>query len=303
RSEVIAVGLAYRLRPWISMGIGMLVLPQVHTVNTVLTPNAAEPADSVLNYNIENEFDQAITAGVLVRPLDWLRIGVTFQDELYLDLNGHNEVQLGGTDTEEPVEQIIDAVQHYTPPRLSGAIALEGADGWLITAEGTWLGWSRYLDHHGQQHSELEDVINWRLGFEAPLLDDSFVRAGLGWSPSPVPDQTGRSNFVDNDRVTFAIGAGRDLTLWDQDFTVDLSVQLQTLLARETTKRVAPDGRYPVCGEGVTALCDEVADREVDTPVLAARDTRGLQTGNPGFPGFSSGGYLISAGVDIKWRF
>jgi hypothetical protein len=51
------------------------------------------------------------------------------------------------------------------------------------------------------------------------------------------------------------------------------------------------------------ALCDEVPDSDVDTPVLDAEDTQGLQTGNPGVPGFSSGGYMLSAGVDVRWFF
>ena len=30
---------------------------------------------------------------------------------------------------------------------------------------------------------------------------------------------------------------------------------------------------------------------------------QGLQTGNPGFPGFTHGGYVITAAIDLKWRF
>lgn len=297
-TEVFNVGLAYRLRPWISMGIGMLLLPQANVVNDVYTPNAARPDEVDLNVQLEQGTKRAITAGLMLQPWDWLRFGAAFQDEVFFAITGHNDVQLNGEEEEDPTRQEIDLVQHYSPPRFTVSLAYLDDD-LNATVEATWRGWSRYLDDHGKL-ADFEDRIEWKAALEYPVGDKTFVRTGLTWSPSPVPDQDGRTNFVDNDRVVFALGAGRDFELWRQDLTIDFGVQLHGLLTRSVDKSTST---APRCTEDETRLCDEVEDRDEDSALVRAADTKGLQTGNPGFPGFAHGGYVISAGVDFKWRF
>lgn len=301
RSEMISFGLAYRWQEWLSMGVGLVLLPSVHTTNDIYTPNAADPSNVEANFGIEQGMEQGVVAGLIADPLDWLRLGLAFQDEVVLAVDARNQVLLGGAE-DEPVLQRLQVAQHYTPPRLSGSAALR-AEAWLLTLEATWLGWSRYLDEHATAPSPgFEDTLNWRLGFEMPMGDEASARFGLGWVPSPVPPQTGRTNHVDTDRFVISAGGGRTFELWDESFSVDAAVQVHAL--RETvTHKAAVDGGHPVCAPGVTALCDEVADRAVDAPGLPARDTIGLQTGNPGFPGFTAGGYVVLAGVELKWRF
>lgn len=301
RSEVISFGLSYRWKPWLSMGLGLVVLPAVTTVNDVYTPNAADPSHVEANFRIEQGIEEAVVAGLIIDPLDWLRIAISVQDEVYLAVHARNEVLLGGNE-DDPVTQNLDVAQHYSPPRLTGAIALMDDALGKITVEATWRGWSRYLDGHATQPAHaFSDTVDLRLGAELPMGDRNAARFGVGWVPSPVPDQTGRSNYVDNDRVVVSVGGGRVFEIWDESFSLDVAVQLQSLLARETHK--ARLDSYPACEPGVTSLCDEVPDRETDRPGLPARDTWGLQTGNPGFPGFVAGGYVVFAGVDFQWRF
>jgi long-chain fatty acid transport protein len=138
-------------------------------------------------------------------------------------------------------------------------------------------------------------------GFEYQLRPGTWLRSGMAWHPSPVPDQTGRTNYVDNDRIVAALGAGNEFRLWENRFQVDLGMQMHALLARQTIKSLP--GRAAACTVDNRAICDEVPDTKVDTPVQSATQTKGLQTGNPGFPGFSSGGYMLSAGVDVRWLF
>jgi hypothetical protein len=54
----------------------------------------------------------------------------------------------------------------------------------------------------------------------------------------------------------------------------------------------------------VRQLCDELADDTKDPSTgLATAAAQGLQTGNPGFPGWTSQGTLLSLGLDLKWAF
>lgn len=302
RSEVISFGLSYRWKPWLSMGLGLVMLPAVTTINDVYTPNAVDPANVEANFRIEQGIEEAVVAGIIVDPLDWLRLAISVQDEVYLAVHARNRVLLGGSEA-TPVLQSLRVAQHYSPPRLSGSLAVRGESAWIVSLDATWMGWSRYLDEHASQPAPaFHDTVDLRIGGELPMGDDSSVRFGVGWAPTPVPEQTGRSNYVDNDRVIVAAGGGRIFEIWDESFSLDVSVQLQMLVAQETHKARLADG-HPNCAPGVTALCDETPDRQTDRPGLAARDTTGLQTGNPGFPGFVSGGYVVLAGLDLKWRF
>ena len=76
-----------------------------------------------------------------------------------------------------------------------------------------------------------------------------------------------------------------------------LSVLLLLAVPRETRKLLGEDNT--ACAPGVTVVCDEVPDDAGDGDPRAA----GLQTGNPGFPGFSSGGLLFIAGLQAIWSY
>lgn len=57
------------------------------------------------------------------------------------------------------------------------------------------------------------------------------------------------------------------------------------------------------CGAGGRQLCDELPDDARDAYGQPIAQAAGLQTGNPGFPGFQSWGHLVAIGVDAKWLF
>lgn len=295
--EVISFGLGYRLREWLSMGAGVMILPASTTRNSVYTPNATDPSDVELNLAIKQSARWAITAGLIWTPLEWLNLAVNFQDEIWFGVEGGNRVLLRGEE-EEPIQQVIDVVSGFTPPRLTGAVTLIDADGLTGTLEGTWRAWSRYRDQHGAR-THFNDVIEWKLGAEWALNEATFVRVGAAYSPTPIPKQDGRTNYVDNDRVILSAGAGRDFEVLGETLTLDLGLQLHALLSNDVDKAIKAE--YPPCAPGETALCDEVTD---DSGLFFdPRAAEGLQTGNPGFPGYTHGGYIVSAGLDLKWRF
>ena len=303
RSEVIAAALAYRLGPWISVGIGLTLLPHSATDASVYTPNAADPAHVEMNTQIEQGVVKSLTAGVLVEPTDGLRFAVSFVDESAFRVRGQTEVQINGQQEldEYPIHQPLGFSVHVSPP-LFRAGAAWVRDTFLITVEGTYSVWSRYRDSHDGD-AGLDDTINVRAAIEYERSAGTFLRAGLGWLPSPVPSQTGRTSYVDNDRLVFSAGAGKAFALWNEDLQIDFAIQVQALLPREAQKTRSPDGTYAACASDTTALCDEIIDQAEDSSVYEAWETQGLQTGNPGFPGYSSGGYVLLSGVELKWLF
>ncbi|MCK6573607.1 outer membrane protein transport protein [Myxococcota bacterium] len=301
KSEVIALGLSYRLAEWLSLGVGLKTLQVAENTTHVYTPNAVEPSKSYMVTQLEQTTETALVAGALVQPWPFLRLGLSFHDEIAFAVKGRSRIQIRGQEDEDefPLTQPIRQVQHASVPRIAFGAAYTG-DELTASVDASYVAWSRYIGPDGRR-ARFDDSYTVGSGVEYQLRPSTWLRGGLGWHPSPVPDQTGRTNYVDNDRIIVGLGAGNAFELWENAFRLDLGVQVQTLLARQTTKRLP--GRPAACTTDTASLCDEVPDSAVDTPVLDAAETQGLQTGNPGFPGFSSGGYMLTAGVDVRWFF
>ena len=300
RRESIGFGLAYKFKPWLAMGLGLMVLPEVKTVNRVYTPNAADPSTVYLNIDTKNSLREALVVGVMAKPHDSVTLGVALQDEIAFNLGGRNDVQVRGTNDDEVINQTLALTQGYHPPRATGGLGFEFSNDCVVDLEVSWMGWSRFRGSHDEQVA-FNDVVEYRGGVELPFAKESSVRVGGGWKPSPVGVQDGRFNYVDNDRFVVAAGGGRQFELWGQRFQLDVAVQLHGLISKTVHKKI--QGAYEDCAAGGVSLCDEFPDPGAGvTDELRAR-SEGLQTGNPGFPGYSHGGYLIHAALELQWLY
>jgi hypothetical protein len=95
-----------------------------------------------------------------------------------------------------------------------------------------------------------------------------------------------RSNYVDNDRV--GVGFGGDV--------------LVTLLKIRPGFQVFADRFVPRTQQkDDSRITDEVPDGSIVTSTGApVAGSQGLQTNNPGWPGFSSGGWLWGGAVTLS---
>ncbi len=300
--EAIGFAVAYRAQSWLSMGLGMMLLPQVETVNTVYTPNATELETVELTMTTRPRLNKAVLVGLRVQPLDVLTIGATFQDELSLTVQGGNKIQVRNTNDDQPFSQPLNFEQQYQPPRATLSVTGGGEARPQVTAEATWFGWSRFRNHQ-RERVDFNDIIEYRLGTELPFSDDAAFRFGVAWKPSPIPAQTGRTNYVDNHRWAVTSGVGQPFRLWGEDFRADVYFAFQYLLTETVNKPNGAGEDSPSCTVDPSELCDEYDDPgDGFTDAVRARAS-GLQTGNPGFPGYQHGGYLVNAGVDLQWLF
>lgn len=297
----IELGVAYRLIPQVSVGAGASILPSVSLQNFVYLPNPTD--QEVVDINLEQKtgLNWALHGGILAEPTDWLRVGASYRQALAFDIAGRNEIQLLGIDAEDGEYPVIQPLT-WQPASTPAVFGLgSGVDIGKVTLaiDLRYTRWSRWRDTHGAEGG-FDDTMAPHLGVEYAYSDGTDLRLGLGYEPTPVPDQVGRTNYVDNSRAIASIGAGHRFNLAGLDLELGWFMQLQGLLARETDKDVLV--AYPNCDDGVTSLCDEVPDdlRDPRNGELL-EGTSGLQTGNPGFPGFSSGGWMAKIGVDLAW--
>jgi long-chain fatty acid transport protein len=154
--------------------------------------------------------------------------------------------------------------------------------------------WSGYVDRHDETpdpsygwYDTFSGTVGarYRRGATRTFLDVTYV-------PSPVPDQTGRTSYVDNDRVGTSAGVDYRFPLWGGTIRAGVQGQLQRLLARETYK--ISDPTHPA------GVIDEVPDDAVvNSQPLKGRE--GLQTNNPGWPGFGSSGWILGGGVNLSF--
>lgn len=288
-SEVFGGGLSYRFSDRLSFGVAALVMPQVISRNDVYTPNAVEPSSALINLDTRSATAVGIVAGFQYRPIRGLRIGLSFRDEITAKVQGQNVIQISGAELEPPFGQGFEIVPDSLPLKISTGIRWAWPTGSFIDAGASFVGWGNLTDQHGQLMG-MSDVVEANLGGGISFDDaNNEVRFGFGWRPSPTPSQTGRTNYVDNDRVVIAGGSTHRFKVGRKSVRVGLSVQVQSLLSEQTRKERID--LLEVCGSGVQSLCDEVPNQI------------GLQTGNPGFPGFAHGGHLMTVGLDAHWYY
>ena len=173
---------------------------------------------------------------------------------------------------------------------------------WAITSTATYQLWSKYKNRQGEHPLagyEWSDIPTIAAGVRhtydgvfATFLDGVF-------QPSPVPAQTGRTNYVDNDRIGVAAGLSYD---WQPDqlggAVLRFAGQMQLhVLPERYQKKIDPT---LVSLPGRQLVIDERPDDVIDTRGMPVPEAAGLQTNNPGWPGFGSKGLLAGGGVSAS---
>lgn len=302
--QVIIVGASYAVTEWFSVGAGLSFLPSTAGTNLVYIDNPTDQANVDVVLDQEQAGNVAPHLGVMFQPTPEIQVGATWRGEVYLSVDVKNEIQIRGFQDNEDVFPVIQNLPNtlaYSPHQFVAGASYKG-DGVKVVGDITYALWDRYLNHQTVRDGQFRNTITPRLGVESELEPWFTVRTGIAYERSPVPDQTGRTNYVDNDRLIISLGSGHPLELFDYPVEVSWFVQGQYLVPRDVNK--VPLGMHPDCAVGVTQLCDELPDDMLDPSTgLKIPAHQGLQTGNPGFPGFGSWGQLLALGLDIRWRY
>ena len=301
---IVAAALAFRITDGVAIGAGASFMPGAQGTNRVFIDNVADQSEIDVTVDVANRARWRPVAGLLFTPVPQLDIALSFRDEQLMTIEQTNEVQARGLQGEEgfPFVQDLFIVTNYSPRQVLAGVAWSDF-GHLLTADIAYTVWSTFPSSEGDS-AGFDDTVSPRLGWEADVGGGHHhLRAGIAYEPTPVPEQTGRTNYVDNDRVVVTAGTGHSLDVLALG-AIELSWYAQVHLLAPRTDEKAALTRYPSCEDGVTTLCDEVPDGATDPLTGAAWvGAEGLQTGNPGFPAYSSGGWLFAAGLEARWQF
>ncbi|MEM9192359.1 MAG: outer membrane protein transport protein [Myxococcota bacterium] len=229
--------------------------------------------------------------GIQVIPHEMVSVGLVYRHEYALGNDLTAGIDAGLTGVGDPIPIFLDlqtiSTNVFVPRQLSLGVTIEPIPRLRIHAEVTWLDWSNYRSAIGRSDVELaievppalEETINVpdeitstefipaefedrfvpRIGIEGiPVSTEGFelaLRAGYLYENTPVPDQRGVSNLIDNDRHAISLGAGFALTdlkpTIQGRLSLDLHFQWSIIPERVTEKAslVNPIGDYRADGQ------------------------------------------------------
>ena len=269
---VIAPALAYEVHRTFSLGVGMQVLGSMNGMADVELDLLSQRFTRK-NLKVDVDTTSGLTGGLLLRPSDHFRVGLSYREALALDYRIRTEIAI--LDVGDLVAD-ISGTSLFTPTQVTGAVAWLPSDALVVAADLVWARWSAAPDptahfdvtldgaavNQGSLNASsapvdlgAEDTLSPRLGIEWRPAPAWAVRGGYQLSPTPLPAQTERSNYIDSTAHQLAVGGGYSfpdpLEIHDSPLTVDLSAQWTHLQTREMLKRVPGDamGDYTASGE------------------------------------------------------
>jgi long-chain fatty acid transport protein len=296
----INVNLAVQPLPWLHIGAGINFL--THTRGTVNLEGLIfidEVARSTLPTSVAVDFITVRypSAGLLFTPNDSWSLGLSFRDQVSVELNLGAKVAgalvLSGAQLPGSFE--LTSLNHnlFSPRQLWLGGTWRPHHSLLLSLDLGWLQWSNFPSPTAKVTLDLDidqfpsdgllpppitvldpnfhDIAAARLAAEFTLAVGSagelMFRAGYGFEPSPAPDQRGGTNYVDAAKHALAAGVGLTIDGWssyvDAPLSIDVAAQWILLAEREYLK---------------------------DSPADVVGD-------------FSADGRLLSLAATVRWRF
>ncbi len=304
-----AVALAGRFGRYFRIGAGIAISTYTKTQNRVFVPQTADPSVQLINAKMNVGASVMPYFSFVVNPVAGWHLTGTFHfptNTGIVKLN--NEMQVMGLNELYPENQKYLSASSsmtagYQPIKLSvGTYYDFDVKGYKLTpmAGFEWSRWSTYVNRHGEKPiDKWDDTFSATAGL---IMRHPERRAAFGFTyvPSPVPAQTGRENYVDNDRFGFSLGYHEYFSITDQvKIGAGISGSLQWFLSRTEEKdldRETKDG----------GLVDEVPNDEAKyygsdlTSEELETIKKEMQTNNPGFPGWTSKGFLLNLGISAE---
>jgi len=296
RQLAVSASAAWRVTDGVAIGIGAFFDQVIGSDARVYMPRALSSSDGQMNIANQVLLSSAPTAGASLGPWNGARLEVAWHGARETRIDVDSLTRLRGLDNDGSDSTTLSTrfrLAQIPQQAVFEASWTDASDVWSLGAGARWQRWSATTTAHDEPiPGGLSDVVDLHAGARWRLPNGMWLRAGGAFTPSPVPEQTGRANVVDNDRVTGTAGFGFTTSVDLGRLDVELAGRLVRLIARHNTKMA--DAASPVYDElpaGTSPKTGQIVP-----------ETRGFQTNNPGFPGFGSGGWLGALTLSVALR-
>ncbi len=277
--ESIYVAAAYRIFSNLSIGAGAIMKINSNAPSYQYLPSITKTDQMYLNLAAEEKIKLFPMAGIYYRPLDNLSIGFSYRSNTYFKIISRSYTEVKGlTQPGQPnVSEEIFNFQ-YTPSEYSGSLTYR-FDDWVFTTDIVYEEYSEYQDSHNQKPVvPFNDIVSVHFGTEYTLNDFLLLRGGYVYHPTPVPEQNGRTNYADTDTHYITLGAGLK---WNYEgWRLHLDIYSLFMLFEKRENKKSETAAEPVIDE----------DKYTD----------GLQSKNPGYPGFTMSGFGYGGGISLS---
>jgi hypothetical protein len=302
----LAFGAGSRLTDWLSIGAGFSLSRATTATASAYIGDSSNLRDSLRqSARLESAAALAPHLGVLVRPIDRLQVSATAHAPQKMEIGTTTSTYLPNGDQQSaPRQAVHDWLPWIAGLGVSYDVLRTPLHEMAVTGAGTFEGWSQYVNRQGERPLRDYDWLDtWNGSIGVRHTYDTALTTFLDgrYRQTPVPPQTGRTNYVDNDAFGIGAGVGYDLPVESWGVHVRLGAQGQVHLLRERHQsKIDPTSPALAGGRYSQLVIDEWSDRAVDSRPQTIPAAQGLQTNNPGWPGFASHGYLLGAGVSVS---
>ena len=270
-----AFALGYKVIPGLELGVGFAISPTL-TLPTLVQYQAGR-APSV-NDNVEVRIDSSLDLAVVpflglrAQPTDWLGLALVYRDAQISRATGTQTTAAGGILAPDS----IAFFQMWEPTTVVIGTSITPIKRLTLTLDVTWRNWSAFrtaFDAQLAQPYGFNDTLSIASGIEAKISRATFVRGGIGFEPTPIPAQTGVTNYLGANAIIGALGIGVDFReVHHLPLMIDAHVRMRADATQSATKNV-----------GVMPDADST--------------TAGTQIDNMGFPGFRSQALMFQGGI------
>ena len=294
------------LTPGVSVGMGLMLFNStsgLFDLGLGATGEAVFEIDQEIKTVVSPMFGILLKPGEHVPALAPFQFGFVYRDSFTVPFRIPISAFLGGL----PLNVDFGTNALYVPEQLEGGVAWTPREGWLVTAQLSWNRWSRFPDpslsvdldlvlpllgcadddpecggilftESFTRNPDFDDTLTPRVGIEARVATwetmDLMLRGGYAFEKSPVPEQVGDTNLLDNDRHIVSAGVGflfRELLGRPFKYPLHVDVHVQVHVLPSRTHRKDPASQSP------TGPIEE----------------------NAGFPSIETSGFLTNAGFNV----
>lgn len=258
---------SYQLLPNFSFGGGVEILADI-AVNLDLDPLTTTGTFVVFEAPLTIAY--APVFGLKYKPLSSLSLGAAYRGQIDLSVDGRITVLVSGTEV-LPVSLTMSNTNK--PQEIVVGTAYNLNKRLVVGLDFTWINYEKYLSPSAIVHVESEDakelekifpiedlsnplfrdIIIPRIGVEFVINKNFSARGGYFYHPSPVPDQRGKTNYLDSNKHVISIGGGLTfqdpLELMEKPISVNVVVQAHIFEERSVVKDNPTDPNYTIDGE------------------------------------------------------
>lgn len=238
RREVISPAAAWKLHDQVSVGLGIALGRSFTGVeNWTYFPALPGLHNRFVDTDMEDEGNWSINAGLLIKPLKSLSLGLTYRGRAETKFRGTTQVKgvnegddLTGTGSSVYNTCVSSTTEIDSPEQIQGGIRYQPVESLSLEVDLVWTRWSsikgytlsfdrKFLDApalglYNPGRTEQYYARNWenttqlRFGVEWKVNDILALRGSWFYDPSPIPDSTFDMQWPDGDKRTYALGIG-----------------------------------------------------------------------------------------------